>query len=114
MLLEHRQERRALFGLAVRIDERLFHEFLETGLREAPRRDAFSRPGCVAWHAEMIAGVETDLRRDEMSAELLGPPLRGQLCDQRLWMGGNAQQNIFQVVERGHASERAALHERIE
>ena len=48
------------------------------------------------------------------SAELLGPPLRGQLRDQRRWMGGDAQQDIFQIVERGHASERAALHERIE
>ena len=77
MLLEHRQERRALFGLAVRIDERLFDEFLEAGLRESPRRDAFPRLGCVAWHATMIAGLRRTYTATKWSAELLGPPVRG-------------------------------------
>ena len=38
MLLEHCQERHALFGLAVRVDERFFDECIETGLRESARR----------------------------------------------------------------------------
>jgi hypothetical protein len=57
MLLEHGQERHTLLGLAVRIDERFFDEFIETGLRESARREAFPRLGCAASHAEMIAGL---------------------------------------------------------
>ena len=60
MLLQHGQERHALFGLAIRIDERFFDELIETGFREWAGHDAVLRLGRAACHTEMILGVGED------------------------------------------------------
>ncbi len=53
------------------------------------------------------------LRRD-VATEGGGPAFGGQFPDAPLGMGGDAQQDVLEVVERRDADQRAALHERVQ
>src|SRR5467141_2307978 len=68
----------------------------------------------------VIFGVTRDVRtiaevlRGRLATEGVGPPFGCELADQALGMSGDAQEDVLQIVERGHVDELTALDERIE
>jgi hypothetical protein len=49
-----------------------------------------------------------------LATEGVGPAFGCELADQALGMSGDAQEDVLQIVERGHVDELTALDERIE
>jgi hypothetical protein len=98
VLLEHAEKSYALFGFAVGIDDRFLDERLEPPFAERPMSGHVSVDG-------LGCGLMAEGRR---------PAVWCQLPDQALRVGGDAQQDIFEVLIRRNVDQLTALHERIQ
>lgn len=95
VLLQHAEKADALFRIAVRVDDRFLDEGFEPSFAERSTSGHLSVDGL----------------RSGLMAEGCRPPVRRELPDQALRMGGDTQQHIFEVRIRRDVSQLAALHQ---
>lgn len=111
VLFQHREESDALFGLAVGIYDRFFHQCCQsTGaepLPEAAVRCARRLPPFRPSHQVRVA----DGLRGGALREGLGPASWCELPDQPLRVRGDADQDVLEIVERRDVDERATLED---
>jgi hypothetical protein len=102
VLLEHREESDALFGLAIRVHNGFVNQRFElTGAKPLPRTRLTRR----FRHDDLRGGVPTGG---------VGPALRRELVDQPLRVCGDAEQDVLQILEGRYVDEFAALDERVQ
>jgi hypothetical protein len=82
-------------GHLVRINDRICAEHLAQTLSSRPLACAVAKSARAH-----IGGLPTERGR---------PPFRRELPDQTLWMRGHSQQDVSEIRERRHASERRSF-----